>query len=124
MNQAELERYRQRLLAWGKRLKGEVSTLEGEALRKAGGEASGNLSNTPVHMGDLSADNFEQEVTLGLLENQEQQLEEIAAALRRVEDGTFGRCEDCGQPIGKERLDALPYARFCVQCARKEQAGT
>jgi RNA polymerase-binding protein DksA len=121
MTKAQLEAYRQQLTTMRSRLKGDVSHLADEALRKAGGEASGSLSNTPIHMADLGSDNFEQEFTLSLLENEEQQLQEIGAALERINQGRFGVCEGCEKPIPKARLDALPFTRYCVECARKQQ---
>jgi RNA polymerase-binding transcription factor DksA len=121
MTKAELDSYRDTLLALRTRMTGDVSHLADEALRARGGEASGSLSNAPLHMADLGTDNFEQEFTLGLLENQEQALEEIASALDRIQQGTFGRCEECGTAIPKARLQALPYTRHCVACARKLQ---
>ena len=72
-------------------------------------------------MADLGTDNFEQEFTLGLMQNQAQALKEIDDALDRVRRGTFGRCEECAAAIPKGRLAALPYARHCVACARKNQ---
>jgi RNA polymerase-binding protein DksA len=121
MTKTQLEAYRQLLQTLRSRLKGDVSHLADEALRKAGGEASGSLSNTPIHMADLGSDNFEQEFTLSLLENGEQHLQEIGAALERIDQGRFGVCEDCAKPIPKARLDALPFTRYCVECARKQQ---
>jgi RNA polymerase-binding transcription factor DksA len=106
-------------LALRGRLAGDVSSLANEALNSED-EASGNLSHVPIHMADLSS--YERELTLGLLENEEQTLEEIAAALRRIEQGTFGHCEGCRTAIPKDRLHALPYARYCVECARGLQA--
>jgi RNA polymerase-binding transcription factor DksA len=47
---------------------------------------------------------------------------EIDDALARIEQGTFGRCENCHQEISRERLEAMPYARSCIRCARKLQA--
>jgi RNA polymerase-binding transcription factor DksA len=70
-------------------------------------------------MADLGTDNFEQEMSLNLLQNEEQVLDEIAAALDRINQGTFGRCEECDTEIPKARLQAVPYARYCVECARK-----
>ena len=119
MNEAELQSYRQRLLAMKKRLGGDLSELEEEALRPVGGEAAGNLSDVPVHPADLANENYEEEVAVGLLENEAQLLTEINDALARIEQGTFGRCENCHRTIAKERLEALPYARYCIQCAQK-----
>ena len=123
MTQADLEGFRQQLLDLRNRLRGDVSHLTREALHETGGEASGSLSNTPIHMADLGSDNYDQEFTLGLLENEEQRLEEIGAALQRIDQGRFGHCEGetCGKAIPKPRLDALPFTRYCVDCARKMQ---
>jgi RNA polymerase-binding transcription factor DksA len=124
MNQADLETYRRSLLALRQRLNGDVSHLADEALRKNQREATGNLSSMPIHMADIGTDNFEQEFTLSLLQNEEQVLDEIAGALDRITDGTFGRCEECQQAIPRARLNALPYTRHCVACARKLEQGT
>ena len=119
MTTAETEAYRQHLLALRNRLNGDISHLADEALRKNQREASGNLSSMPIHMADIGTDNFEQEFTLSLLEKEEKVLEEIAAALERIRQGTFGRCEECHGEVPKVRLNHLPYTRYCVQCARK-----
>ena len=124
MTTAETEAYRQHLLALRNRLNGDISHLADEALRKNQREASGNLSSMPIHMADIGTDNFEQEFTLNLLQNEEQVLTEIAAALERISQGTFGRCEECSGAIPKARLGALPYTRYCVECARKLEGHT
>ena len=121
MTKAELDSYRELLVSLRSRLNGDVTHLADEALRSTGGEASGSLSNAPLHMADLGTDNFEQEFTLSLLQNQEQALEEIGLALERIDKGTYGQCEECGGPIPKARLQAVPYTRHCVACARKLQ---
>lgn len=121
MTTADLDSYRRSLLTLRARLSGNISHLTEEALRTAGGEASGSLSNTPLHMADLGTDNFEQEFTLSLLQNEEQVLEEITEAIKRIEGGTYGKCEECQSAIPKARLQALPYTRHCVKCARKVQ---
>jgi DnaK suppressor protein len=121
MSKAELASYRQTLLSLRRRLTGDVSHLADEALRAHGGEASGSLSNAPLHLADLGTDNFEQEFTLSLLQNQEQALEEITLALDRIDRGTYGKCEECQAAIPRARLQALPYTRYCVACARKLQ---
>lgn len=121
MTKGALETYRQQLLTLRNRLKGDVDHLADEALRKSGSESGGNLSHTPIHMADLGTDNFEKEFTLSLLQNEEQALEEIQDALRRIQEGTFGQCEECRAAIPKGRLQALPYARYCVACARKSE---
>jgi DnaK suppressor protein len=121
ISEAEAKVYRHRLLALVGRLDRDRSQLEGEVLRATGGEASGGLSNVPIHLGDLGTHSFEEELTLGLVQNEEQLMEEVDAALDRLDRGVFGRCEACRREIAKERLQALPYARHCVSCARKIQ---
>lgn len=121
MTQAEINHSRRRLLALKKRLGGDLSGLEEEALRPVGGESAGGLSNVPVHLADLGSDTFEEELELDLLENEARILAEINDALARIEHGTFGRCENCQRAITKERLEALPYARHCIRCARELQ---
>ncbi len=119
MNKSELEGYRKRLTDLQNRLDGDVSHLADEALRKNQRDASGNLSSMPIHMADIGTDNFEQEFTLNLLQNEESVLKEISSAFDRLDKGTFGTCEECDSPIPKPRLAALPYTRYCVECARK-----
>jgi len=121
MTKAEMEAYRQRLVALRDRLNGDVSHLADEALRKNQQEASGNLSSMPIHMADIGSDNFEQEFTLNLLQNEQQVLTEIGDALDRLGQGVFGKCEECQSLIPRVRLEVLPYARLCVACARKQE---
>jgi DnaK suppressor protein len=123
MTKAEIDHYQRRLLFLKRRLGGDLSELEEEALRPVGGEPSGALSNVPGHLAELASDEYEEEVNLGLLENEAELLEEVNDALDRIERGTFGRCENCGRDISRERLEALPYARYCMRCARQLQAG-
>lgn len=122
MTEAEINHYRRHLLAMRRRLGADVSELADEALRPVGGEASGNLSDVPIHPADLASENNEEEITLDLMENEGRILAEIDDALKRIEQGTFGRCENCHREIPRERLDAVPYARYCIRCARKLQA--
>jgi RNA polymerase-binding transcription factor DksA len=124
MNRKEMETYRQRLVALGTRVEGDVSELQSEALRQTGGEEAGNLSNLPLHPADLGTDTYEQEVASDLLGNERDVLVAVREALNRIEQGTYGKCENCGGDISRERLDAVPYATLCVDCARAtEQRG-
>jgi DnaK suppressor protein len=77
----------------------------------------------PIHMADLGSDNFEQEFTLSLMENEESALAHIENALERVEDGSYGQCEECGARIPKARLEAIPYTSVCVKCAGHLEKG-
>src|SRR5438105_2851696 len=121
MTRAELQHYRDRLEELAARLRGNVTGLRQETLRKTGGEASGNLSNAPLHPADLGTDTFEHETNLGLLELQGQTLDEVDAALQRTSEGTYGKCQECGKEISRGRLEALPYTPHCIHCAHQFQ---
>ncbi len=110
MKKAELNVYRDRLVALRSRLRGDVNQMANAALKKTRSEANGDLSSMPIHMADIGSDNFEQEFTLSLMENEEGTLDAIATALERIESGTFGQCEECSVKIPKTRLNAIPYA--------------
>lgn len=117
----ELDSFRRSLQGLRSRLRGDLDQMTDEALSR-NGEASGNLSNLPLHMADVGTENYDQEFTLGLIENEQETLDQIQSALARIEAGTFGRCEDCGEAIAKPRLQALPYTKYCIDCARKAEA--
>ena len=118
MTTAELEGYRQLLTNLRQRLTGSVSHLTDEALTPAEGDS--NLSHVPIHMADLGSDSNERDNTLSLLAAERQILEEITLALQRLDQGTYGQCEECKGPIlPRDRLEELPYTRYCVTCARK-----
>jgi len=121
MNKASVEVYKERLLALRARLRGDVSQMAEGALRKRRSEANGDLSSMPIHMADIGSDNFEQEFTLSLMQNEEGTLEQIEASLERIEDGVYGNCEECGSRIPKTRLNAIPYAALCVKCAQRQE---
>ena len=115
----EFEVYRKALLVLRSRLRGDLDQMTDEALRRAQPESSGNLSNVPLHMADVGTENYDQEFTLGLIENEQATLELVQDALNRINAGAYGKCEECAEPIARQRLQYLPYARHCIQCARK-----
>lgn len=119
LKKAELNQFRAVLETLRARLRGDVSQLADEALKQNRKDASGDLSNMPIHMADIGSDNFEQEFTISLVESGQVALEEIDSALARIREGTFGSCEECGSVIPKQRLKAIPYTPYCVECARK-----
>lgn len=121
MTSTDLEKYRKILQALLRRIGDQDSRLRDEALREVGGEASGGISNVPVHPADLAGHQLEEQIALKLLETETGIVEEIRAAWERLEKGTFGQCEACRQEIPRDRLQSLPYARYCVACARKLQ---
>ena len=120
---ADLGHFKTLLLQKRRELMGNVSEIEGEALRKSRLDASGDLSSMPIHMADLGTDNFEQEFSLELMDGERRLLVEIVDALHRIETGTYGICQGTGKPIPKARLEAQPWARYSVEHARMVEDG-
>ena len=113
----DLNAFKTLLLEKRRAIVGMVSGLENEALKSSGG----NLSNMPIHMADVGSDVFEQDFTLGMAETERNLLNEIDAALLRIQDKTYGVCQSTGKPIPKARLQAKPWAKFTVEAARQNE---
>ncbi len=75
------------------------------------------------HLGDSATETHDREVDYGLEENADQVLGEIDAALKRIDEGTYGTCEVCGKPIAPERLEARPWATLCIDDQRRREQG-
>jgi RNA polymerase-binding transcription factor DksA len=123
MTSREMAKFRTRLQKMGKEVYARAESAEEQARQSMGSDAAGDLSNTPMHLGDLGTEEFSQELGATLLENEQYLEGEILAALDRIEKKTFGKCENCGKAIARERLEAIPYVRYCVACAEKLQSG-
>ncbi len=121
MKARELATIKKVLLSVREKLAGNVNSMEGEALKKSRQDAAGDLSNVPFHMADLGTDNYERDIMIHLIQNGEEELKSIDEALEKIEDKTFGICETCDKKISKARLTALPYAKLCLECQRKEE---
>jgi RNA polymerase-binding protein DksA len=117
MKKADSEAYRRRLLALRARLTGELLHLSDEAFRSSESE-----STQPTHMAELGSDAYEQEVTLQMLQSEENLLGEINEALKRISQGVFGVCERCGKTIIKARLNVIPFTRYCVKCKQEAES--
>lgn len=123
MTSTQQKRYRAQLEQMGGRVRETAAGLEESVRSPTSGESAGGLSNVPMHLGDVGSEVYNQELNATLLENEAHIRDEVYAALDRLDAGTFGTCERCGQAIAAERLDALPYARHCVGCAAAVQSG-
>jgi len=82
-------------------------------------EMDGAHSN---HMAESGSDSFEEDLRLARMESAGEEIDEIEAALDRLQDGAYGACEECGKAISLERLRAIPYARLCIPCKQIEEA--
>lgn len=123
LSAADIGHFRKLLLEKRREIFQNVFEIEGETLKKSRLDASGDLSSMPIHMADLGTDNYEQEFALGLMDSERRILHEIDDALQRMEDGVYGICEGTGEPIPKARLEAQPWARYCVEYARMVEKG-
>ncbi|MFL5955150.1 MAG: TraR/DksA family transcriptional regulator [Gaiellaceae bacterium] len=120
MSTIDTERYRKRLKEERARLERAVGFLErenpGTIAEELGEITDGAVDN---HLGDTATATFDRELDEGLEEGAHQTLDEIDAALKRIDDGTYGICEVCGKPIGAERLEAIPWVRLCIDDQRR-----
>lgn len=99
----------------------DLKHISDDTLRKSQKEASGDISGYTYHMADVATDNYDREFSLGLASNERKSLYELDDALKRIEEGTFGICDDCKGGIPKIRLRAVPSARLCIKCQKKRE---
>jgi len=110
------------------KLRSQLAT-EADALRadinRAEADVASRLSDAVGDAGDDQADvgakNFEREHELALTNNARELLAQNERAIARMDAGTFGKCESCGEAIGKARLQAFPRATLCVTCKQREE---
>lgn len=113
MNGQALERFRNVLTQLQDRLRVDGTAATKDALEWAQGE----LSHVPLHLGDMGSDEFLRDVSAVLAENEGYLASEVRDALKRIAQGTYGQCENCGKSIAGRRLKAIPFARYCLRCA-------
>jgi DnaK suppressor protein len=116
MTNTELTLHRDKLLALRASLLGDMTHMEDDSLQD-----HAKTISIPTDKEEIGSDNSDQELTLTLLGSDENILDQVEAAIQRIEGGDYGRCEKCGEAIPKNRLDAIPYAADCVRCASQQQ---
>ena len=84
--------------------------------------SAGELSSFDQHPADMASETFEREKDAAILTRLRDQQGEVEAALERLDAGDYGSCEECGGPIGDERLEAFPTARFCIEHQAAQEA--
>jgi DnaK suppressor protein len=97
-------------------LLGQVSDLEAEA--DVSRWRDGGFDDDPADSGSA---NLERDRAQSLSGHARRMLVQVEAALGRLDEGTYGVCENCGSPIERDRLEALPYATLCMECKRGEE---
>lgn len=119
----DLNRYRERLLEERNRVLEELKQLK-EHQSESQSEELGELTVNDEHQGEIGTSTFERERDLALEDNLRAFLEKINLALRKIEEGTYGICDLCGQPIHPERLEFFPWVNLCIEDqARLEGSG-
>jgi RNA polymerase-binding protein DksA len=108
-------RFRDALLAERARVVSAIENLRSENAASAEDIAD---EASDQHLADVATETYDRELGDSLEENSEQVLGEIDASLRRIDEGTYGICTNCGRQISEERLEALPWASLCIDCAR------
>ncbi|MDG3005257.1 TraR/DksA family transcriptional regulator [Paludisphaera mucosa] len=111
------EQFRRILETMDARVRGDLQSLEEQTRKGLGGESGGDLSGAPMHLGDLGTEQYMQELNATLFENEAYIRLEIRDALGRLDRDEYGLCERCGEAILEERLEVLPYTRYCTPCS-------
>ena len=121
MTKQQVKQFRQVLLQERAKCAGEIRSIARETAKNPR-EASGDLSAYTVHMADMSADTYERELAMNIASSEQEVLYQIDDALKRIDDGAYGLCQQCAKPIGLSRLKVVPYTSMCITCQRaKEQ---
>jgi len=121
LTKKELNEFKKLVLKRKEEVNDEIKHISDDTLKKSQKDASGDISGYTYHMADVATDNYDREFSLGLASNDRKSLYELNDALKRIDDGTFGICEDCKRLITKVRLKAVPQARLCVKCQEKRE---
>ena len=119
MTLTDTERFRTLLLEERERVAGAIENLHRENPGSIEDETDDETLDN--HLGDAAAVTFDREMGYSLESNSGHVLAAIDEALKRIDEGTFGTCARCGNPIAEERLEAMPYATKCIDCKRLEE---
>lgn len=115
MDKRKAKTYRDKLLLRREGLVGQVQAAEAYTR-----ERDAEATQDPA---DMAANAYTKELLVSMSANDRQLLESIDAALERIEDGQYGKCVNCGQPIQEKRLEAVPWARLCLRCQDLNERG-
>jgi RNA polymerase-binding transcription factor DksA len=124
ISQQHTERLRRRLVSIAGQLLGDIESIEEATHRASSGQGAGEITNVPMHLGDMGTEEYLYQLNSTLLDNEAQLIQDVNEALERIENGTYGTCASCGKAIDPERLDALPATAFCIGCASSGQRHT
>jgi RNA polymerase-binding protein DksA len=120
MLKADLSAFKKLILKKKEDIIDHIREISEETVKKSQKDASGDISSYTYHMADVATDNYDREFSMGRVSEDREFLFELDDALKRIEDGSFGICEDCGALVSKTRLKAVPSARLCIKCQEKK----
>jgi len=121
MRTREKERYKKLLLAKRKALLEDMGHQMNSQVSTTIRESTGDISSYSYHMADQGTDAMEREKAFMFASRSGRLIYHIDEALRRIDDGTYGKCLSCGKQISKDRLDSVPHARMCIECKSAEE---
>jgi RNA polymerase-binding protein DksA len=121
LNKKEAVKFKSLILKRKNEILDNINHISEDTLKKSQKDAAGDISGYAYHMADVATDTYDREFSLGIASNERQILYELDDALKRIEEGAFGICEDCKSLITKTRLKAIPYARLCLNCQQKRE---
>lgn len=120
MSAIDTDRFRQALAEERRRVEAALQNLHEESSGTLY-EDAGEETAYDNHLADTATETYDRELDYTLEENSEHLLTEIDAALKRIANGTYGTCTNCGNHIPEERLEALPWATLCIDCQRDQE---
>lgn len=120
LTKKQLEKIRKDLVNSKADILEELMNLKGQSVESIK-DSSGDLSGYSFHMADMATDLYDREFLLELAEGERQILYDLDDAIKRIDEGTYGKCEGCESIISKQRLKAMPQAKYCIECQEKEE---
>lgn len=121
MDKEQLEYYRNLLLKKRTELLNQMGIIRETSFKDTIKDSSGDNSAYSFHMADQGTDAQEREKAFLFAYREGRLIYHIDEALERINQGNYGLCHECGEPISPERLEAVPHARLCIQCKSKEE---
>jgi RNA polymerase-binding protein DksA len=121
MNKRLLKKFKKQLEQLRAELSDGLQHLSENNLNRSQRESSGDLSGYSYHMADVGTDNFGREMELNIASSENERIRLIEEAMERIEEGSYGACSVCDGKINVERLEAVPYTRLCIECARESE---
>jgi DnaK suppressor protein len=123
LNKKDLKHFEERLIEERIKLLKELGYFEDKIFSNSQRDAAGDLSAYSVHMADQASDAEEREKAYHMASSEGRLLYHIDEALKRIREGTYGACCECGKEIGRQRLEIVPHARLCIECKKAEENG-